>query len=53
MAKLESRNLPILCFRQFVREQRRRTVDEAVYRDKEKYSDNGVEDEETFMEMAK
>ena len=53
IAKLESRNLPIRRFRRFAREQRRRTVDEAVYRDQKKYSDNGVETEETVMEMAK
>ena len=53
MAKLEARNLPIRRFRRFAREQRRRSFDELVYKDQKKYSDNGVEDEATVMEMAK
>ena len=36
-----------------MREQRRRKVDKAVYREPKKYSDNGVEDEEKVMEMVK
>ena len=51
--KLESRELHIRRFRQFAREQRRRNIDEAVYREQKKYSVNGVEDEDTVMEMAK
>ena len=53
MTKLELRDLPIRRFCRFAREQRKRMVNEAVYRDQKKYSDNGVEDEETVMEMAK
>ena len=52
--KLESRQLHIRRFRRFARQQRKRRIDDEVYQEQKRYSDNGIENEETLInEMAK
>ena len=51
--KLESRQLHIRRFRRFARQQRKRRIDDEVYQEQKRYSDNGTENEETLNEMAK
>ena len=53
--KLESRQLHIRRFRRFARQQRKRRIDdEVLYQEQKRYSDNGIENEETLInEMAK
>ena len=51
--KLESRQLPVRRYRRFARQQRKRRIDDEIYLEQKKYSDNGTENEETINEMAK
>ena len=52
-SKLESRQLPIRRYRRFARQRRKRRIDDDIYDEQKKYSDNGTENEETMNEMAK
>ena len=45
--------LPIRHFRRFARQQRKRRIDDDIYQEQKKHSDNGTENEETMNEMAK
>ena len=51
--KLESRQLPIRRFRRFAKQQRKRRINDDIYDEQKKYSDNGTKNEETMNEMAK
>ena len=51
--KLESRELHICRFRKFARQKRKRKIDDDVYNEQKRYTDNGVEHEETVFEMSK
>ena len=51
--KLESRQLPLRRYRRFLRQLRKRRIDDDIYDEHRKYSDMGTENEETMNEMAK
>ena len=51
--KLESRQLHIRRFRRFARQQKKGRIDNEIYQEQKRYSDNGTKNEETLNEMAK
>ena len=51
--KLESRQLPVRRYRRFARQQRKRRIDDDIYLEQKKYSENGTKNEETMNEIAK
>ena len=51
--KLEAKNLVTVCHQKFLRQERKRNIDNDVYEEYKRYCENGIEDGNTRFEMSK